>query len=119
MEDKVPSAPTQRRCLRQQRKLITEEGGEEDVPLHGTINEEEACIHTQNLEKILDDLASKIESWEPDSMKQAINSLKEAILAIILGMEEANPVATLGVVKDPSSLAIHPTQKRESTCWRK
>ena len=96
------------------KKTYEEEGEEVDVPLHSEINEEGVCLHTQNLDKIMDDLASKIESGEPDAMKQAINSFKEAISAIILGMEEANPVAVLRAVKDPSSLAICPcTEERE------
>ena len=89
-------------------KKTHEEGGEVDVPLHGTINEEEAHLHTQNLDEIIDDLARKIESREPDAVKQTINSFKEAILSLIPEMEEVDPAAVLRAVKDPSSLAIHP-----------
>ena len=52
-------------------------------------------------------------------MKQVIDSFKEAISAIIPGIEEANPAIVLRVIKDPSSLAICPTQKRKNVCWKK
>ena len=35
-------------------------------------------------------------------MRQAITSLKEAITMVMLAMEEANPMAVLRLVRDPS-----------------
>ena len=47
-------------------------------------------------------------------MKLAIHNCKEAMAAIVPGMEEANPDAVLKVVKDQCSLAICPcTEERE------
>ena len=75
--------------------------GEEETPLHGVINEEEACQHTQALDKILEDMANNIENEKPEAMKQEIVSFKEAITATMPGMEESDPVAVLSMVKDP------------------
>ena len=88
-------------------KLGENEEGEEETTLHGTINEEEAWLHTQTLDDIID-MARNVEEGEPDVMKKAIMSPKEAITMVMPAMEEANPMAVLRSVRDPSCLAVHP-----------
>ena len=88
--------------------------GDEDVPLHGTINEKEAHWYTQNLEKIISNFASSIEDKEADAMKLAICNCKEAMVAMVPGMEEANPDTVLKAVKDQCGLTLCPrTEDRE------
>ena len=85
----------------------SEEAMEEATP-HGAINEDEACLHTQKLDEIMDVMANRVEEGDASAMRQAIMDCKEAIMVVMPGMEEADPAIILAAVRDPSCLAIHP-----------
>ena len=57
--------------------------GDEDAPLHGAINEAEACQYSQDLKKIIGELGTNIRNEEPDAMRWAIHTYKEAMAAMI------------------------------------
>ena len=84
----------------------------EEATSHGAINKDEACLHMQKLNKIMDILANRVEEGDAGTMRQAIMDYKEAIMVVMPGMEEVDPAIVLAAVKDPSCLAIHPHMEK-------
>ena len=60
-------------------------------------------------------MAKKIEEGEPGAMKEAILSFRENISIIMPGMDEADTMAVLRVVRDPNCLAILPPMEENET----
>ena len=61
--------------------------GDEDAPLHGVINEEEACQYSQDLKKVIAELGTNIRNEELDTMRRAIHTYKEAMAAMQTPMQ--------------------------------
>ena len=96
------------------RKLRGED--EDDVPLHGATNEEEAKIYSEGLDAIVLQMGADVKMELIDAMKDAIIKYKEAIPSMFHNMETANPDAVWMVVKDKVGLCICPqSQKNENT----
>ena len=96
------------------RKSTGEE--EEDVPLHGATNEEEAKIYSNGLDDIIIQMGADVKDELFDAMKDAIIKYKEAIASMFPNMETANPNTVWMVVKDKVRLCICPqSQKNENT----
>ena len=72
------------------RKSTGEEG--DDVPLHGTINEE-ARQYSLTLDNIITKLGANIKDDVKDAMKEVILNYKEEIGKMILGMDTLDPDA--------------------------
>ena len=79
---------------------------DEDIPLHGTINEEEARAYRESLDKVFDDIATNIEDCVTKAMELAIIDLKTEIVKQIPGTEEVDTRSILKLIQDPSCLAM-------------
>ena len=79
---------------------------DEDIPLHGTINEEEARAYRESLDKVFDDMAKNIEGHVANTMELAIMGLKTEIVKHIPSTEEADTGSILKSIWDPSCLAM-------------
>ena len=73
------------------RKSTGEEG--DDIPLHGTINKEEARQYSLILDNIITKLGADIKDEVQDVMKEAILNYKQEITKMVLGMDTADPDA--------------------------
>ena len=89
---------------------------DDDVPLHGAANEEEAKNYSNGLDKIIIQMGADVKEELCDAMKKAIQNYKEAIASMIPSMETANPNAVWRSVKDKVGLCIcPPSQENEKT----
>ena len=88
------------------RKSVEEE--EDDVPLHGPINEAEAKQYTLALDDIIIKMAQDIKDKAQDAMKKAIPSYKEEICKMVTGMDMSDPDMVWCSVKDKVGLCIYP-----------
>ena len=79
-----------------QKSVVDVEEAEEETPLHGAINEEEAKTYRKGLDKVFDDLAKNIKDNIANAMELAIIDLKTHITKHITGAEE---VDTGGILK--------------------
>ena len=86
-------------------KSVAEEV-EEETPLHGVINEEEAKTYRNGLDKIFDNLAKNIQDNIGNAMELAIIDLKTQITNYIPGTEEVDPNGILNTIRDPSCLIL-------------
>ena len=59
-----------------QKSIVDVEDVDEDIPLHGTINEEEARAYRESLDKIFNNMATNIEDCIANVMELAIMNLK-------------------------------------------
>ena len=73
---------------------------EDDVPLHGIMNEEEAKNYSNGLDNIVIQMGVDMKEELHETMKNAILKYKEAITSMIPSMETANPNAVWRSVKD-------------------
>ena len=84
---------------------------EEETPLHGVINEEEAKNYRDGLDKIFDNLAKNIQDNIGNVMELAIIDLKTQITNYIPGTEDVDPNGILITIRDPSCLILRePTE---------
>ena len=67
------------------RKMKRED--DDDIPLHGAINEEEAKHYSQNLDSIINKLGTNIRHEVPDAMNGAIQRYKETIATMVPGRQ--------------------------------
>ena len=81
---------------------------EDDVPLHGAINETEAKEYSLALDDIVIKMGSDIKEEAQDAMKKAIMAYKKEIDKMIPGMEKSNTDAVWHCVKDKVGLCICP-----------
>ena len=85
---------------------------EEEAPLHGVINEEEAKTYRDGLDKIFDNLAKNIQDNIGNAMELAVIDLKAQITNHISGAEEVDPKGILNTIRDPSCLILRePTEE--------
>ena len=56
------------------------EEGDEEIPLHRAINEEESKLYIQNLDKVFRDMATNIEEGTANAIELAITDLKLAMI---------------------------------------
>ena len=61
---------------------------EEETPLHGAINEEEAKLYIQSVDNIFNDMARNIKEGVENAMEPAILALKQAMEKVIPGMQK-------------------------------
>ena len=96
------------------RKLMGDKG--DDIPLHSTINKEEAKEYSSNLDNIVIKLGIDIKEEVKDTMKGAIIEYKEVMTKMVPGMDTANPDALWRSIKDKVGLCIcPPTEEKERT----
>ena len=85
---------------------------EDDVPLHGATNEEEARTYSDGLDGIILQMGADVKIDLIDAMKK----YKEAIASMFPNMETANADTVWMTVKDKVRLCICPqSQKNENT----
>ena len=85
---------------------------EEETPLHGVINEEEAKRYRDGLDKIFDKLAKNIQDNIGNAMELAVIDLKTQITNNIPGAEDVDPKGVLNTIRDPSCLILRePTEE--------
>ena len=72
---------------------------EEETPLHGVINEEEAKTYRDGLDKIFDNLAKNIQDNIGNAMELAVIDLKAQITNHISGAEEVDPKGILNTIR--------------------
>ena len=89
-----------------QKSVVDIEEGDKDIPLHGTINKEEARAYRESLDKIFDDMVSNIEDHITNAMELVIMRLKTEIVKQIPGTEEVDTGSILKSIQDPSCLAV-------------
>ena len=80
----------------------------EEATPHGAINKDEAHLHIQKLDEIMDIMANRVKEGDASAMRQAIIDCKTAIKMVMPGMEDADPAIILAAVIDLSCLAICP-----------
>ena len=86
--------------------MVDIEEAEEDVPLHGMINKDEAWVYRESLDKILEDMAANIENSVANTMELAIIDLRAEIVKQITGAEEVDTGTILKSIWDPTCLAL-------------
>ena len=88
---------------------------EDDVPLHGATNEEEAKIYSSTLDDIVLQMGTGIKDEHVDAMKEAMKKYKEAIANMFPNMATANTDVVWAAVKDKVGLCLCPqTQQNEN-----
>ena len=89
-----------------QKSVADIEEAEEETPLHGAINEEEAKTYRKGLDKIFDDLAKNIRDNIGNTMELAVTDLKTHITNYISGTEEVDTNGLLKTIRDPTCLIL-------------
>ena len=88
------------------RKSVEEE--EDDVPLHGPINEAEAKQYSLALDNIIIKIGPDIKDEAQDAMKKAIVAYKEEICKMVPGMDKSDANIVWHSIKDKVGLCICP-----------
>ena len=88
------------------RKSVEEE--ENDVPIHGPINEAEAKQYTLALDDIVIKMGQDIKDEAQDAMKKAITTYKEEICKMVPGMDMSDADMVWHSIRDKVSLCICP-----------
>ena len=87
---------------------------DDDIPLHGAINEEEANQYSKSLNGIIIEMGTDIRDEVPNAMKLALQRYKEMIATMLPGIEAADPDIVWKAIKDKVSLSLCPmTKERE------
>ena len=89
-----------------QKAVIDVEEAEEEIPLHGSINEDEAKAYRECLDKIFEDLAKNIEDNIANALELAIIDLRAVITKHITGTEEVDTASILKTIQDLSCLVL-------------
>ena len=79
---------------------------EEETPLHGVINEEEAKTYRDGLDTIFENLAKNIQDNIGNAMELTLIELTAHITNHIPGVEEVDPKGILNTIRDPSCLIL-------------
>ena len=79
---------------------------EEETPLHGVINEEEAKTYRDGLDTIFDNLAKNIQDNIGNAMELAAIDLTAHITNHIPSVAEVDPKGLLNTIHDPSCLIL-------------
>ena len=93
-----------------QRKLVEEE--EDDVPLHGPINEAEAKQYSLALDDIIVKMGPEIKEEAQDAMKKAIMAYKVEIDKMVPGMDKSDADVVWHSIKDKVGLCICPQSEK-------
>ena len=96
-----------------QGKSVEEE--ENDIPLHGPINEAEAKEYASSLDNIVIKMGQDVKDETQDTMKNAIMAYKDEIYRMISGMDSANHDAVWRSIKDKVGLCIQPQSDEVET----
>ena len=89
-----------------QKSVVDVDEAEEETPLHGAINEEDAKTYRKGLDKVFDDLAKNIKNNIANAMELAIIDLKTHITKHITGTEEVDAGGILKTIRDPTCLTL-------------
>ena len=89
-----------------QRKSVEEE--EDNIPLHGPINEAEAKQYALSLDNIIIKMGQEIKDKAQDTMKKAIMTYKDDISKMVSGMDLADSDMVWRSIKDKVGLCIQP-----------
>ena len=81
---------------------------DDDIPLHGTINEAEVRRYSLALDDIIIKMGTEIKDKVHDAMRQAILAYKQEIEKLIPGMDKADTDAVWRSIKDKVGLCIYP-----------
>ena len=81
---------------------------EDDVPLHGATNEEEAKLYSSTLDDIVFQMGVSIKDKKADSIKEAIKKYKDAAVNMFPNMATANTDVVFAAVKDKVGLCLCP-----------
>ena len=81
---------------------------EEDVPIHGTTNEEEARIYSEALDNIIFQMGVSVKDEKVDAIKEAIENYKEKMANMFPNMATANTAAVHASIKDKVGLCLYP-----------
>ena len=81
---------------------------EEDVPIHGTTNEEEARTYSEALDNIIFQMGVNVKDEKVDVIKEAIENYKEKMANMFPNMATANTAAVHASIKDKVSLCLYP-----------
>ena len=88
---------------------------EDDVPLHGATNEEEAKLYSSTLDDIVFQMGVSIKDEKVDAIKEVIKKYKDAIANMFPNMAAANTDAVFPSVKDKVGLCLCPqTEQKEN-----
>ena len=79
---------------------------DDDIPLHGTTNEEEAKNYSKGLDSIVIQMGVDMKEELQDAMKRVILNYKEVIVNMIPSMQTADPNAVWRLVKDKVGICI-------------
>ena len=79
---------------------------EEETPLHGVINEEEAKVYRDGLDTIFRNLAKNIDDNVGNAMELAVKDLTAHIANHIPSAVEVDPKGILSSIRDPSCLIL-------------
>ena len=85
---------------------------EDDVPLHGATNEEEAKLYSSTLDDIVFQMGVSIKDEKVDAIKEAIKKYKDAIANMFPNMAAANTDAVFTSVKDRVGLCLCPQMEQ-------
>ena len=87
---------------------------EEDVPIHGTTNEEEARIYSEALDNIIFQMGVCVKDEKFKAIKEAIENYKEKMANMFPNMATANTAAVHASIKDKVGLCLYPqTDQRD------
>ena len=86
-------------------KSVTEDV-EEEMPLHGAINEEEVKRYRDGLDTIFKNLAKNINDNIGNAMELEVNDLTAHITNHIPSAAEVDPKGILSSIRDPSCLIL-------------
>ena len=81
---------------------------EEDVPIHGTTNEEEARTYSEALDNIIFQMGVNMKDEKVDAIKEAIENYKEKMANMFPNMATANTAAVHASIKDKVGLCLYP-----------
>ena len=95
-----------------QRKSNIEQ--EDDVPLHGTTNEDEARIYSNALDDIVFQMRVSVKDEKVDAINEGMKKYKDIIANMFPNMAAANTEAVFASVKDKVGLCLCPqTDQKE------
>ena len=87
---------------------------EDDVPLHGATNEEEAKVYSNALDGIVCQMGVSVKDEKVDAIKEAMKRYKDIIANMFPNMAAANTEAVFASVKDKVGLCLCPqTEQKE------
>ena len=89
-----------------QKSIIDIDEAEEEIPLHGSINEDEAKAYRESLDKIFQDMAKNIENNIANALELAIIDLRTVIMKHITSAEDMDTGTILKTIRDPTCLAL-------------